>query len=372
MKLKITKSDLYKCLQKVSGVVPVKTALPILNNLMLSAEGNLLKILATDLEVSIETNTPATIEEEGAITIPSKMLNEIIRELPDIPLSLQTDDETKSVKITTDIGTYKINGESEEEFPNLPIMEKVEEVVFKAELLDRLISKTIFAASQDELRPALVGILLEIFHDEIRAVSTDGHRLAKIINKEFKSKFEGKVIIPKKALALVQRFLGDIEEVSVRIGENHVSFSFENTTVYSRLINDRYPDYERVIPQNNDKILQVNHAFFNASIKRIAIFANPVTHQIKISLYKNKVEISTKDVDFGGEAREVIEADYSGEEMEIGYNANYMIDILKHIDSEEIVLKLNSSTSAGIPYPSVQHENEELMMLAMPVRLNER
>jgi DNA polymerase-3 subunit beta len=386
MKFSVNQKDFYQSLQKVVGVVPVKTTIPILSNILLELSGNELTLMGTDLEVSISTKLSVTGNSDGSVAVPAKMLFEIVRELPEIPIGFTVDEDNK-ISLETEKGFYKLSGEPKEDFPKIQIAESKGSFVVAAEVFSGMIDKTIFSVSTDELRTTLMGVLLKVADNEMRMVATDGHRLVKIIQKNFNSNnFQSEAIVPTKALNLVLKNLParqkaqsgpssaggqDAGEIKVDVSDDHIVFNFDQTTIYSKSIEGQFPNYERVIPIDNNKRLTLNRELLISSVRRVAIFSNSITHQIRFGISKNLVKIQSEDIEFGGEAMESIDADYDGEELEIGYNANYLLDILRHLDSTEVFFELKDSVSAGIVRPVEQGENEDILMLLMPIRLNE-
>jgi len=371
MKFTINQIDLLKALQKISGVVPAKSTTPILENFLLDLDEKKLKITGTDLEVSMTTQVEVTeAEESGAIAIPARVISEMIRSLPDIPIHFESD-ENHRVKIKTDQGLYQIAGVSKESFPEIPKLAEDRIIEIDNNKLNRMFSKTIFAVSSDELRPALMGVFMQILSDEFRMVSTDGHRLSKIVDKSFHCEEPPiRIIIPPKAIQIALRNLEDEGTTKLIINENGLSFNFDQTILFTRLVEGQYPDYERVIPRDNDKSLGIDRNLLMACVKRVSLFSSVLTHQIRFSLSDNKLIVLSEDIDIGGEAREELSVDYHGENMEIGYNAQYIMDILKHIDSDEVLFSLKNQVSATLLTPSKQEDEESLVMLIMPIKLS--
>ena len=371
-----SKNDLYKSLQKVIGVIPSKTTIPILENILLELKENSLQLTGTDLEICVSTELKVNGVQNGSCTVPAKSLNDILRELPDVPLKLKLDEEGK-LHLKTDKGFYKLMSQPKEEFPSIVVEESEGDLEIDSSFLSRMIDKTVFAVSHDELRPSLMGVYFQLNENEFKCVATDGHRLVKIANSKYKSAdFQKSVIVPTKALNLIIKNLEpgtdkDDSKVKFSIGENHVIFRMADTYIYSKVIEGQYPKYENVIPNNNDKKLIVKKDELASSVRRVSIFSNVITHQVKFAIENNSVRISSEDIEYGGEGTEVIPAKYSDEAMDIGYNANYILDMLKHMDTEEIQFLLKDSISAAILYPITQRQNEDLMMLIMPIRLNE-
>ncbi|NOY78975.1 MAG: DNA polymerase III subunit beta [Calditrichaeota bacterium] len=372
MKFSVPRSEFFKAIQSIIGVVPPKTATPILSDVLLILENDSLKIYATDLEILMSTQINVDGVENGALAVPSKMLAEILRELGDVKIEVIAEDNYR-LRLISDRGVYKIAGDPSEDFPLMPVSDLVEEFDIDSKKLSRMIDKTIFAVSHDELRPALMGVLFQIGSNEFRMVATDGHRLARITNMDFSASVsEKKLIVPTKALNLLVKNISDeTEDIKVSFGENYIVFKFNHAEIISRLVESQYPQYENVIPTTNKKRLQINRELFHRSLKRVSIFSNSMTKQVKLSLKPDKIEVFSQDLDIGGEAMEVLPAEYEGEEMDIGYNAQYLMEIIRHIDTDEVVLMLDTPISAGIVLPSEQLEKEDFLLLVMPVRLTE-
>lgn len=367
----ITRNDFFKCLQKVINVIPAKSTVDILYNVLINAENGELKFIATDLEITQIAWTNCPVKEDGAITVPGKLLLDIIREMPEIDLDFIVDSNFK-IQIKSSFGEYKLSGQSKNDFPSVPLVESDNEIYLKNSLLKRMIEKTIFACSTDNLRPALTGVFCQIFENEYRMIATDGHRLVKFINKDFKYPgFKRELIIPTKALNFVARNLPEDGSQRIVISENHVLFELPNTKIYSRIIKDPYPDYERVIPDYFEKEMMINKEQFISSLKRVSLFSNPMTYQVLLKVSSQQLGIHAQDIDFGGEANEVIPCRFNSETIDIAYNANYLAEILRHLDSEEIRFLIDDSDGPGLVFPSKQNDNEELLMLIMPVRLND-
>jgi DNA polymerase-3 subunit beta len=271
--------------------------------------------------------------------------------------------------MTTSNGHYALTGESAKEFPALPQFKTTEETTIDVSTLKKIIHRTLFAVSTDELRPAMMGVLFQSAGSELRAVSTDGHRLVKVQHKISKAgSFKRDIIIPAKALHIVSKSI-DAGSVNVAMSDTHIQFSFNNTFLVSRLIDESYPNYESVIPSENDKMLHVGREPMIASIRRVSLYSSATTHQIKLDIGKSNMTVSAQDIDFGGEAKESIECEYQGEKLEIGFNSTYVLDMLTHLESEKVMFKFSSPTRAGIVSPAGSSEDESITMLVMPVRL---
>jgi len=371
MNFRINRDSFFKSLQKIINVIPSKSTVDILYNVLISAKENKLSITATDLEITQITWTDCEILEEGEITVPGKLLLDIIRELPAIDLEF-TSDQNFKVLIKSELGEYRLSGESKKEFPSSPQIDNNLSVELESTDLKEMIEKTIFACSTDHFRPALTGVLCQFFDNEYRMISTDGHRLVKIVNNKFDNNgITRDVIIPTKALNFVARNLPDKGQQKISLSENHILFDLPNTKIYSRIIKEPYPDYDRVIPSQFTKELNIDRMEFISSVKRVSLFSNPITSQIKIQLENNMMQVFAQDIDFGGEANEHISCKYTDDLLTIAYNANYLIDLLRHLSSEKIRITLNDSDGPALIYSDENYdENLNLVMLIMPVRLN--
>lgn len=374
MHFTVSKGVLLRGLQKVVGVIPTKTTIPILENVLLELQGNKLKITGTDLEICISTEILVTSDLDGACAVPAKSLNEILRELPDIPIEIQLEDQNK-ISLRTQNGLYKLGSQPKEEFPSIVLEESEGKFDIDSSLLSRMINKTVFAVSTDELRMTLMGVYFQLMSGEFRCVATDGHRLVKVNNSLIKSpEYQKNVIVPTKALSLILRNIEALEKsqnINISFGENHLIFRMDETFVYSKIIEGQYPKYENVIPADNDKKMIVNKEQLAAAVRRVAIFSNSFTHQIKFVVSTDVLKISSEDIEYGGEGNEELSVKYDAEVLEIGYNGLYILDIIKNIDTDEVVFVLKDSISAAIVTPISQKANEDLMMLIMPIRLTD-
>jgi len=370
MRFTVSQTEFLDSLGRVAPAVPTKSTLPILSNVLLRLEGNILRMVATDLEVSVVTEMNVQGEEDGELSIPAKKIADIIRELEDLTITCKTD-EAFHLIIEAGDDVYQVPGISSQEFPALPEFEAADTIELSAEKLNSMIVRTIFAVSKDELRPALTGVFFQIRAQEIRAVATDGHRLVRIIDQNFTSDNESReIILPVKALDMIRRNLPEEGMVELVLGTNQILVKLPDATLYSRLIEGRYPHYESVIPQENHNRLVVPLSELISKVKRAQIFANPINRQIVFTLKKNKVEISSEDVELGGKGKAVINCQYDGEDQKIGYNATYVLDLLKQIKTTEVQFDLGGSTQAGIVRPTEQMGGEDFLMLVMPVRLS--
>ncbi|MFH1010852.1 MAG: DNA polymerase III subunit beta [bacterium] len=370
MKFSASQSTLLSGFLPLSGVVPSKSPLPALGYILAELRGNSLTLAATDLEVTMENRIEVVGEKDGKALLPARRIMEIFRELPDISVSISVDKGNR-ISIQGDSGNYKLSGEDVEGYPQLPRLQKAEVFPMDRARLHRLISKTLFAVSRDELRPQLTGVLLQVQASEIRCISTDGHRLVQARALEIPYGGEPHdFIVPAKAMATVLRNSEGEGQMELQFEGTQLCFVFGEMKLTTRLIEGRYPNYEAVIPKSNENILKLELDAFRSAVRRVAIFSSEVSRQIRLQLAAESVEISAEDVESGGEARERVPCEYRGTPMDIGYNASYVLDVLKQVDTSEVVLELGTPTSAGLVKPTEQEKNEDLLMLIMPVRLN--
>lgn len=368
MKFSVSSNELNKGLTAVIGAVPSKATLPILETILFECQDGKLKLTATDLEISIVEYIEAEIENEGSIAIPARRLLETLRQLPNIPVFF-TVDERKNVNFRTDKGNYKLVGDDADEFPEVPSLEGGTEIKTSSELLHKAIHKTLFAVSTDDLRPAMMGVYFQIGTTESKFVATDGHRLVKYTNREITADKDVNFIIPDKALNLIQKTIST-GSCDLTVSSDHARFKSGNTIVITRLINEQYPNYESVIPRDNDKFLTISKDQMLSTVRRVAIFSSSTTRQIRLQLEKDKLTIRAEDLDMSSEAKETIECDFASEGLEIGFNAKYLGDVLSNIDDSEVSFEFSTPNRAGIVRPSEKDDSEDIFMLVMPVMLN--
>ena len=368
MKFNVSSNDLNEGLSAVIGAVPTKATLPILETILFKSEEGRLKLTATDLEISIIEYIDADIEEDGAVAIPAKRLQETLRQLPNIPVFFEVD-EDQNVEFKTDKGKYKLVGEEADEFPEIPNMDGGTQLSTDTELLQNAIGKTMFAVSTDDLRPAMMGVFFDIGEEESKFVATDGHRLVKYVNKNFTSKEPLSFIVPDKALNLISKALDD-DVTDLTISNDHAQFKSGSTIVITRLINEQYTNYESVIPRDNDKSLLIDKSQMLATVRRVSVFSSSTTRQIRLQLQNDKITIRAEDLDMSSEAKETISCEYGNDEMEIGFNAKYLGDVLSNVDGDEAKFEFSTPNRAGIVKPAEEEEGEQMLMLVMPVMLN--
>mgnify|MGYP003454855126 FL=1 len=370
MKLIVSSSTLLKNLQKVSGVISSNTVLPILEDFLFDIKSSVLTVSATDLETSISTNFEVQAAEDFKIAIPAKILVNILKELPEQPVTITFDELSFAVELTTDNGKYKLSGENGEDFPKIPLEEDVQVIKMPASILFNGISKTIFAVSNDELRPAMNGVFIQLNESGMTFVATDAHKLVRFSRNDIQSETPGSFIIPKKALNQLKSIVPNNDsEVSMSFNKDNVFFHVANVYLVCRLIDQRFPDYNNVIPKENPNLLVISREDLLGTLKRTTIFSNKTTNQVVLKIVGNTLAVSAQDLDFSNEASEQLSCEYTGEDLEIGFNSKFLIEMLNTISDQEIRIELSTPTRAGILKPQEQEDEQDLLMLVMPVMI---
>jgi len=370
MKFSVSSSDLLKHLQVASGAIGSNPVLPILEDFLFTIEGRNLTISATDLETSIVTTVDVNSDGNGRVAVPARILLDTLKELPGQPVTFNINEENYGIEITSAYGKYKLAGENGDEFPNIPQAEEVDTVTLNSSLLGKAISKTLFATSNDDLRPAMTGVYLQVDFNKLTFVATDAHKLVKYTFSNVNSQVSTSFIIPKKALNLLKGSLPNDEDLKLSFNNANAFFSAGNIHLVCRLIDARYPDYNAVIPTDNPNTLSVPRSDFQNSLKRIAIYANKTTNQVILNITESSLTVSAQDLDFSNEATEQLPCSYNGDPLTIGFNAKFLIEMLNVLDTEEIKMELSTSTRAGILHPTEKEEGEDILMLVMPVMLS--
>ena len=367
MKFSTSKNELQTALQKLSKATPTRSTLPILSCILIEATNEKTTLRSTDLELTIELEISVSIEEEGSAAVPLKQLYDITNELPETRITIIVDNKNK-IKIKTNSGSYDLMGKQKEEFPATPKIEEIKKTTILGSVFRNIIDSTIFAISKDDLKPALTGVLFRFNKKGLTAVATDGHRLVKIENKNYiADSFNGDIVVPKKFLSYLSTYLSD-EDILLSIGQTYITATIKKDTIISRTISEVFPDYESVIPLDNNKTLKVDKKTILGAIRRVSIFSNKATHQVAFNVSEENFYIQTEDPETSSRAKEEIIGEYEGESLTIGYNGEYLKDIISHVFGDEVVIKLKTSISATL----FTGENEDITktMLLMPVRLN--
>jgi DNA polymerase III subunit beta len=388
VKILIGRDALFNGIQNVGTVVPQKPTLPVLSNFLLIVKEGGLSISGTDMDMFITTIVPCTVEEEGSITVNARRFQSMIRELPSEDISIATDGDQVTVSFKK--GRSSLLGMPSSDYPILRDSLEGKKVTVTGPDFSEMVEKSSFSVASDRTRLALTGVYWEVAAEYMEMVATDGHRLS-LFRKTFNPPAGENnapvepaseeaaaidVIVPPKVLNQAKSVAMETREsgslfFDVFFGKGAILFDFGATKIFSKLIEGPYPDFRRVIPETSGKHVKVNTDELAGSVRRVSVLSNTITHQIRVGLSQGSMEISTINIDIGGESRETIPAAYDGEAMTVGYNAQFLTEILRAIDSEEIVLELDSPTSAGILRPGTPKENQDYFYLIMPLRLNE-
>jgi DNA polymerase-3 subunit beta len=357
-------------LQGISGVLSTSNTLPVLDNFLFEINDGRLTVSASDLETTMRTSLDVEAKEEGKIAIPAKLLLDVLKNLPDQPCTFLVNDETFAVEIAYDNGKSKMVGFDGDDFPRTPALEQSSSIRISGSILSNAINKTLFATGVDDLRPVMSGVFCEFSPESITFVATDAHKLVRYTRTDSQADGSSSFILPKKPLNLLKGNLKGDEEVKLEYNDSNAVFTFNETILVCRLIDGKYPNYEAVIPKENPNVLMIDRLQFLSSIKRVSIFANKTTHQIKLKLAGSELALSAEDIDFANEANERLTCNYSGEDMEIGFNSRFLMEMLNNIDSSEIRLEMSEPSRAGLLIPADMGEDEDILMLVMPVMLN--
>ena len=370
----VSSSYLLKNLNAINGVITSNPIIPILDNVLFEIENGNLLITASDLQTSVMVEIQIESKGDGSVAIPAKILIDTLKNLPEQPVTFSIDDENYNIEINSDNGRYKLAGENATDFPKVPQVTDGYSIDLSSELLSNAISNTIFSTSTDELRPAMTGIFLKLSTSSCTFVSTDGHRLVKYVRSDVSGdEVDHEMILPRKSLNLLKSTLPSDKSSDVKLEFNasNAFFSFDNVKMVCRLIDERYPDYENVIPLDNSNNIVIDKSEVLSSLKRISIYANKTTNQVRFKISGGEILISAEDLDFSNEANERISCEHDGADIEIGFNAKFLIEILSNLTSTRVTFKLSEPNKAGLIIPDEMDEDEDITMLVMPVMLND-
>jgi DNA polymerase III subunit beta len=374
MKFIINSQALLRKLQLLNGVINSNNTLPILDDFLFDLEDNTLKITATDLETTlVMTLEPSMSDEPGKVTIPAKLLLDFLKYLPDAPITFTIDPNTLGIEILSSEGKYKLTGHNAEDYPELPVLSETLEFDLASGILADGITKTVFATGNDELRPAMGGVFFDIMPDYLTFVATDAHKLVRYRRNDAKPGVSASFIIPRKPLNVLKNLLLS-EDTTIKVEYNvtNAAFSYDGVKLYSRLIEGRYPAYEAVIPKDNPNHLTVDRSLFISSVKRLSPFANQSTHQVRLRISGQELLMNAEDIDYSNEGVERLQCSYSGEDMEIGFNSRFLLEMVSNLESPEILFQLSGPTRAGIIVPAnSDNQDEDILMLVMPVMLGQ-
>ncbi len=374
MKFIVSSSKLFQQLQAVGRVIAPKNSLQILEDVLFDLNGTKLTLTASDGETTIRTSLDVeSAEGAGKVAFQAKLLLETLKEFSEQPLTFAIDDQNFGLNITSENGTYSFVGANGNEYPEIQIEEAVAgEFTMSTNVLLEAINKTIFCTADDELRPVMNGIFFDLAQDKLTMVATDAHRLVRYINTGVQAAAPISFILPKKPANILRNVLGKEDiEVKVSFGEKNARFAFGATLIVCRQIEGRFPNYNAVIPQNNQNKVVVDRQTIINACKRVAVFANTGTSLLKLALSENKITISAQDIDFSTSAEETIACSYEGAPMAIGFKAPFLIEIFGSISSNDVLIELADPARAGLILPMENEENQDLLMLLMPMLLND-
>jgi DNA polymerase III subunit beta len=368
MKLRITRDNLQQGLAAVSASIPTRTTLPVLSNILIEVGDGSIAMSGTDLDIAVSVTVPAEVEEAGSLTVPAKKMQELARELPEHPVRLTT--KADRLELTCGRATFRLNGMPRDEFPTFPAVDFSNSWKVPGKLLHELIRQTSFAVSTEESRPILNGVLWQLGENEMRMVATNGHRLARIrVPSSAAGAPRADLIVPPKALAQVERLFSGDDEIEVARSENHIGFRKDGTQVFTRLIEGPYPNYEQVIPKDNDKHAIADRNQLVQVLRRMAVVASDQTHRVRLGFTSNTVRFSVETPDLG-EAHEDLEVEYAGEPIDIGFNASYLLEVLRYMPTDEVKLTFKAPERAATIEPAnTAPDAADYLCLVMPLRL---
>ena len=370
MKFIVSSSALLKQLQQINGVINANTVLPILEDFLFEVDKNRLTVVATDLETVMKIQLDVEAKDSGRVCIPARILMDSLKNLPDQPLTFNID-KNFAVEITSDNGKYKVMGENPDNFPKEPVADDTSAFTISSSALVTAINKTIFAVSNDDLRPAMTGVFFEMASNGLQFVATDAHRLVRFRRTDVSCPKTDSLIVPRKPLNLLKSALPDNDdELNVSYNSNHLFVKHGTTQMSCRLIDARFPDYKVVIPADNPYRLTVNKSDFQSALRRVSIFSNKSTNQVVLNISGSELQLAAQDIDFSFEGTERMKCQYTGEDLQIAFNAKFLIEMLHAAESDEVEIELSTPTRAGIIKPTEQEDSEELLMLVMPLMLN--
>lgn len=369
MKFIVSSSQLLKQLQVLGGVINSNNTLPILDNFLFELSENQLKVSASDLETTMSSVVEVESDSTGSIAVSARLLLDTLKTFPDQPLTFKTEGTT--IEISSDQGKYDMAYFGGDEFPKSVSLPSPSRTVISSHVLATAISKTIFAAGNDDLRPVMSGVFFQFSSENLTFVATDAHKLVKYTRTDVTADKTAEFIMPKKPLNLLKGVLGGDDDVTIEYNDSNAKFTFDNFVLVCRLIDGKYPNYEAVIPKENPNKLTVDRASFLNSVRRVSIFSSKTTHQIRLKMAGTELNISAEDLDFSNKADERLNCDYQGDDMQIGFNSRFLSEMLNNLNSDEVLIEMSLPNRAGILTPiDGTEEGEKVTMLVMPVMLN--
>jgi DNA polymerase III subunit beta len=371
MKFIVSSSYLLKQLQVLGSVINSSNTLPILDNFLFELNKTLLTVSASDLETTMSATLEIDSDSKGSVAIPAKILLETLKTFPEQPLTFTVQDNN-TIEISSNSGKYAVAYAEAQEFPKSVTLDNPSTTLVPAEVLATAVSKTIFAAGNDELRPVMSGVFFQFSTEGLIFVATDAHKLVKYSRTDVKADEVAEFIMPKKPLNILKSILGTSEsEIKIEYNNANATFSFDNYVLTCRLIDGKYPNYDAVIPKENPNKLMIDRSLFLSSVRRVAIFSNKSTHQIRLKIAGAELNISAEDIDYSNKAEERLTCDYQGDDIQIGFNSRFLLEMLNNLQSDMIMLEMSMPNRAGILTPiDGLDEGETVTMLVMPVMIN--
>ena len=375
MKFVVSSTDLLAHLQAISRVMSSKNTLPILDNFLFQLSGSDLKITASDLETTLTTEMQLeNASDDGNIAVPAKILVDTLKEFPEQPLTFDINNETLAIVISSGNGQFTVVGQNGSEFPQMPQIkdDKKTSLQVSAELLENGISKSLFATADDELRPVMNGIFVELSTDDLTFVASDAHKLVRYKRTDTKADVNESFILPKKPAAVLKNILPKVKgDISIEFDDKNVSLSLPNYNMVCRLVEGNYPSYNSVIPQDNPNKLTIDRIELLNTLKRVSVFSNQASNLIKLEIKGNQLTVSAQDLDFSISAYERLNCQYDGEDMDIGFKSIFLMEILSNITSPDVIIELSDPSRAGLLLPAEKEiDDEDLLMLLMPMMIN--
>ena len=371
MKFIVSSTYLLKQLQVLGGVINNSNTLPILDNFLFELNGSELTVSASDLETTMSATLEVESDEDGSIALPARLLLDTLKTFPEQPLTFVVEDNN-TVEISSNHGKYALAYADGNEFPKSVELEEPSKTTISGDILATAISKTIFAAGNDDLRPVMSGVFFQFSTESLTFVATDAHKLVKYTREDVTADQVAEFIMPKKPLNLLKGILAaSAEDVTIEYNDSNAKFTFENSVLVCRLIDGKYPNYEAVIPKENPNKLTIDRTQFLNSVRRVSIFSNKTTHQIRLKIAGAELNISAEDIDYSNKAEERLTCDYQGDDMQIGFNSRFLTEMLNNLNADDVQLEMSMPNRAGILTPvDGLDEGEQVTMLVMPVMLN--
>ena len=375
MKFVVSSSDLLSHLQAISRVISSKNTLPILDNFLFKLENSELEITASDLESTFITRMKLeNASDPGSIAIPAKILLDTLKEFPDQPLTFDITLDTLSVVIISANGQFNIIGQNGIDFPQVPTVkdDKKTSLRLNYDVLMNGINKTLFATADDELRPVMNGIFVELTSKSLTFVASDAHKLVRYRRNDIKPGTDASFILPKKPASLLKNILPkETADISIEFDDKNAVFTLTNFTLVSRLVEGNYPSYNSVIPTDNPNTLTIDRLELYNSLRRVSVFANQASNLVKMAITGNELTVSAQDLDFSISAYERLNCQYEGDDLEIGFKSLFLVEILSNLSSGDVIFRLSDPSRAGIMVPAQSEvEGEDILMLLMPMMIN--